>query len=278
MTCWYYPKWHRHFGQSTVSSDKRKSTEIIWFVLEFRFQREAGKSNIIFQDVEWEKCWSMYWLQGWVHSYETLWYHGLMGVNWRLEFASYPSPLKWSFTPKKVTLKCHWTRLVDSWRSLDINPQFSKSAATWRWMWVIFLGTPDLTVFFSDYAIYCLYIVWKGIIMYYIIIYFGRVCLGFFDWDTYPGSQAQLQGLSVKCLDFPVQSCVLFGSSKTSSLKSFIVVQLNSELRPDLGLKRWWYPSEPKGHVNVMAKFGGRSWIILETPGSTPQEISTSGY
>jgi hypothetical protein len=78
---------------------------------------------------------------------------------------------------------------------------FSWGHLTWRFFFLIMQST--VSILYGRVLI----------IIVYIYMYFGRVCLGFFDWDTYPGSQAQLQGLSVKCFDFPVQSRVLFGSS-----------------------------------------------------------------
>ena len=105
-----------------------------------------------------------YWLQGWVHSYETWWYHGLMGVNWRLEFASYPSPLKWSFTQKKCHSEVPLDKACRFLEKFGHQPTVFEISSHLEMNVGYFLGDTWLDGFFSDYAIYCLYIVWEGII------------------------------------------------------------------------------------------------------------------
>ena len=214
-----------------------------------------------------EKCWSLYWLQGWVHSYETLWYHGLMGVNWRLEFASYPSPLKWSFTQKKGHSEVPLDKACRFLEKFGHQPTVFEISSHLEMNVGYFLGDTWLDgLFFLIMQSTVSILYGRALIM---IIYFGRVCLGFFDWDTYPGSQAQLQVCLSNVSTFPCKAvcCLDLSMSWPSLVVGVGWFWKHKGLNPSRNLNKWILGIGENPGTRLNAKLACKScnWIVMYT-------------
>ena len=169
------------------------------------------------------------------------------------------------YPKKKVTLKCHWQGLSipgEVWTSTHSfrNQQppgdecglFSWGHLTWFFFWLCNL-----------LSLYCM----EGYYNYIYIIYFGRVCLGFFDWDTYPGSQAQLQVCLSNVSTFPCKAvcCLDLSMSWPSLVVGVGLVWKHKGLNPSRNLNRWILGIGENPGTRLNAKLACKScnWIVI---------------